>query len=162
MISNKPERTLPHRDPFLWVHRLVERSADGNTGAVELDVPENLEVFKGHFPGRPVFPGVLQMEAVAQACLWIHLGELPEGSPLPEVLFVAVDNYKFRRPVVPPDCLVLRGQWAKARAGLQLWDVSVTSKKTGEKVSEGTFWLKMGPTTSTPQSKTESFSQENL
>ena len=145
MISNLPKRTLPHREPFLWVHRLIERSPDGNQGSVELDISEDLDVFQGHFPGRPVFPGVLQMEAVAQACLWIHLGELPEGTPLPEVLFVAVDKYKFRRPVFPPDCLILKGQWSKGRAGLQLWEVQVHSKKLGEKVSEGSFWLKMGP-----------------
>ncbi len=142
MISNQPKKTLPHREPFLWVSRLIERSADGYSGTVELDVPESLELFKGHFPGRPVFPGVIQMEAGAQACLWIHLGELPEGAQLPEVLFVAVDNFKFRKPVVPPEKLILKAQWQKARAGLQLWGIQIFDSKN-EKVSDGAFWLKM-------------------
>ncbi len=142
MISNLPQRTLPHRDPFLWVHRLMVRNEDGSEGIVELDVVESLELFKGHFPGNPVFPGVIQVEAAAQACLWIRLGELPEGSPLPDVFFVGIDNFRFRQPVVPPEKLQIFGKWQKTRAGLQLWEVELKNRKD-QTVSGGTFWLKM-------------------
>jgi 3-hydroxyacyl-[acyl-carrier-protein] dehydratase len=143
MISDQPKRTLPHREPFLWVHRLIERDSLGQVGVVELDVPEDLDVFRGHFPEQPVFPGVLQMESAAQACLWIHLGELPVGAKLPEVLFVGVDNYRFRKPVIPPETLAIQGRWLKTKAGLQIWEVE-TKNKNREIVSQGTFWLKMG------------------
>jgi 3-hydroxyacyl-[acyl-carrier-protein] dehydratase len=108
---------------------------------VELDVSPELDVFRGHFPGSPIFPGVLQAEAGAQACLWVTLGELPEGAPLPEVYFVGIESYKFRRPVIPPATLSFRVKQNKVRAGLQLWEVEV---KQGETlVSNGSFWLKM-------------------
>ena len=141
MISNLPKRTLPHRDPFLWVTRLMERNEDGTKGVCELDVGPELDVFKGHFPGNPVFPGVLQMEAAAQACLWVYLGELPEGAKLPDVLFVAVDSYKFRKPVVPPSTLVFAVEKEVAKGGLQKWKAEV--KINGLLVSAGSFWLKM-------------------
>ena len=141
VLSSHPERTLPHRDPFLWVHRLIERNADGTAGVVELDVPASLDVFRGHFPGKPIFPGVLQVEAVAQACLWAHLGELPEGTALPDVLFVGINEYKFRRPVVPPATLRFQVKELKVKSGLRLWEVAVYS--AGQLVSGGTLWLHM-------------------
>lgn len=141
MISKDAKRTLPHREPFLWVHRLVERHPEGLSGVVELDVDPNLEVFRGHFPGNPVFPGVLQIEAAAQSCLWAYLGVLPEGSPLPEVLFVAIDEYKFKRPVVPPATLRFLVKQSQVRSKLQLWDAEVF---VGDAlVSKGAFWLRM-------------------
>lgn len=141
MISNEPTRTLPHREPFLWVTRLMERNEEGTSGLVELDVNAENEVFKGHFPGNPIFPGVLQMEAAAQACLWVYLGVLPEGSNMPEVLFVSADPYKFRKPVVPPTTLRIKVYRERMRSALQQWAAEVSIGDT--RVSEGKFWLRM-------------------
>jgi len=142
MISDKPERTLPHRDPFLWVSRLIERSESGKEGLVELDVDADLDLFRGHFPKRPIFPGVIQAEAAAQACMWVFLGELKDG-PLDEGLFVSVDSYKFKYPVEPGATLRIRCTQLANRSSLQNWSVEVRSKDDSILHSKGTFWLKM-------------------
>jgi len=143
MISNRPERTLPHRDPFLWVHRLVERNEDGSRGVVEFDVKENLDVFRGHFPGQPIFPGVLQIEGAAQACCFVRIGELPEGrGPVSDVFFVSVEDFRFRKPVVPPATIRYQCEFIQKRGALYLWNVE--ARVGSDVVSRGKFWVKMG------------------
>jgi 3-hydroxymyristoyl/3-hydroxydecanoyl-(acyl carrier protein) dehydratase len=143
MISNHPERTLPHRDPFLWVSRLIERSEDGYRGIVEFDVKESLDVFRGHFPGQPIFPGVLQIEGGAQACCFVFLGEMPEGKgPASDVFFVSIDEFRFRKPVIPPATIRYYCEFLQRRSGLFLW--SVEAKVGDDMVSRGKFWVKMG------------------
>ena len=116
-ISQLAERSLPHRDPFLWVSRLVERSEDGLSGSVELDVSEKLDLFQGHFPGNPVFPGVIQIEFAAQACLWVFMGELPKDSELPQVLFRGIESFKFKKAVKPPAVLTAKVKCEATRSG---------------------------------------------
>lgn len=141
MISDNPLLTVPHRDPFLWVTRLMERNEEGTEGACELDVNPAWDIFKGHFPGNPIFPGVIQIEAAAQACLWIHYGVLPPGKQSGQVRFVSVEKHKFRLPVVPPMTLRIHGKEIKRRSKLYLWDVDLSDVKTGELVSSGSFWM---------------------
>jgi 3-hydroxyacyl-[acyl-carrier-protein] dehydratase len=140
-LSDKPTQTLPHRDPFLWVSRLISRNETGTEGVCELDLSEKNDVFKGHFPGNPIFPGVLQVEAAAQACAWIFFGVLPAGSKNPGVLFVAIDSYKFKKPVVPPAVLRFELKQDQIRGPLQLWDILV--KVEGQTVGVGRFWVRM-------------------
>jgi 3-hydroxymyristoyl/3-hydroxydecanoyl-(acyl carrier protein) dehydratase len=140
-LSNEPKRTLPHRDPFLWVTRLISRNEAGTEGVCELDVRADLDVFKGHFPGNPIFPGVLQVEAAAQACAWIFFGVLPEGTANPGVLFVAIDSYKFKKPVLPPATLVFHLKQNQTRGPLQLWEIQV--KVSDSLVGTGRFWVRM-------------------
>ena len=95
---------LPHRYPFLLVDRVLELEAGKRIVAIK-NVTINEPFFNGHFPGYPVMPGVLIVEALAQAGGIIALKELGGGKRI--AYFAAIDNCKFRRPVVPGDQLRL-------------------------------------------------------
>ena len=94
------ERVLPHRDPFIWVSRVLS-CEPGRRVVAELDVDPDLHLFAGHFPTHPVLPGVLLMEALAQAasfCLLVGSGT--EG----RIGFLAgIDRARFRHQVLPGD-----------------------------------------------------------
>lgn len=98
------KQLLPHRDPFLWVTRILE-CEPGKRIVAELDVSPDLPIFQGHFPGHPVFPGVLIMEALAQAaCCCIF------ADPDREVgvgYFAGIDKGRFRETVLPGDTIRL-------------------------------------------------------
>ena len=98
------EAILPHRDPFLLLDRVTEL-VPGDYAVAEKDILATDDVFRGHFPGYPVFPGVLQLEAMAQAGAVALLSQ-PEAKGM-IVLFAKADNVRFRRPVVPGDTLRL-------------------------------------------------------
>jgi 3-hydroxyacyl-[acyl-carrier-protein] dehydratase len=99
------QRILPHRYPFLLVDRVVEVTIDKSLKAYK-NVSINESFFQGHFPGHPVMPGVLIVEALAQAAALLafkSMGE--EGAGV--VYLVGIDGVRFRRPVVPGDRLDL-------------------------------------------------------
>ncbi len=95
---------LPHRYPILLVDRILEMD-DGSALGEKL-ISVNEPVLQGHFPDRPIFPGVLVLEALAQtACVWAkRTAGIAEGL---EPALVGIDNARFRRPVVPGDVLQL-------------------------------------------------------
>ena len=96
-------RVLPHRYPFLLVDRLIE--IDPGKRAVGIKcVTVNEPFFPGHFPGHPVMPGVLIIEAMAQVGAVLLLSEIPERDRR-LVYFTGIDGARFRRPVVPGDVL---------------------------------------------------------
>jgi beta-hydroxyacyl-ACP dehydratase FabZ len=96
---------LPHRYPFLLVDRILE--ADGTKRIVGLkNVTINEPFFQGHFPGHPIMPGVLIVEAMAQTGGMLLLESIPDREQK-VVYFMALDNVKFRRPVIPGDQLVM-------------------------------------------------------
>jgi 3-hydroxyacyl-[acyl-carrier-protein] dehydratase len=100
---------LPHRYPFLLVDRVVEMEPHKRLRAFK-NVTINEPFFQGHFPGHPVMPGVLVIEAMAQAAgLLTQLSEPPRGADEPQPLYylVKVDKARFSRPVVPGDQLSL-------------------------------------------------------
>ena len=118
------KQLLPHRDPFLWVSRIVE--CEPNVSIVaELDVDPELEIFKGHFPGQPVLPGVILMEALAQAasCCLLASPELAGSVGF----LVGIDGAKFRTQVLPGDTVRLEARIT--RAGKRMCAAEVTAYK---------------------------------
>ena len=105
------ERVLPHRDPFVWVSRVLE-CEPGASITAELDVDPELPLFAGHFPGHPVLPGVIIMEALAQ-CASIAVLQAPELRGCIGFL-TGIDAAKFRRQVAPGDTVTLRATIVKS------------------------------------------------
>ena len=103
---------LPHRDPMLFVDRVIEIS--DNRIVIESDVKADAPFFKGHFPGLPIMPGVLLIETAAQAgALLVSLTKgLDDGK---FIAFSSVDNARFKRPVFPRDMLRVEVEIEKIR-----------------------------------------------
>jgi 3-hydroxyacyl-[acyl-carrier-protein] dehydratase len=95
---------LPHRYPFLLIDRAVEYRAFASIRGVK-NVSANEPFFAGHFPGLPVMPGVLQVEAMAQAGALLMSKSLEADIARHTILFMSIENARFRRPVRPGDVL---------------------------------------------------------
>jgi 3-hydroxyacyl-[acyl-carrier-protein] dehydratase len=124
---------LPHRYPFLLVDRVVELEKGQRIHALK-NVSVNEPFFSGHFPGQPVMPGVLIVEALAQAGGILALrttGECIEGKLM---LFRSIDRAKFRKPVIPGDQLHLHARVSKHRQGF--WSFAAEARVDGEVVTE--------------------------
>jgi 3-hydroxyacyl-[acyl-carrier-protein] dehydratase len=109
---------LPHRYPFLLVDRVLECEPGKRLVAIK-NVSVNEPMFTGHFPERPIFPGVLIMEALAQATgilAFKTTNSKPDGSSL--YYFAGIDNCRFKQPVVPGDQLVLDVEVVKEKRGI--------------------------------------------
>ncbi len=112
---NEIKAILPHRYPFLLVDRIVEMEPDRIVGIK--NVTHNEPFFQGHFPNFPVMPGVLIVEAMAQAAGVLVLKSI-EDREKKLVLLVAVENARFRRPVVPGDTLRMEMKVIKRKASV--------------------------------------------
>lgn len=125
---------LPHRYPFLLVDRIVDmRGADYGVGIK--NVTANEPQFTGHFPGRPIFPGVLIVEGMAQAAgVLVTLGHYGDGNKPRNVLFSTIDKCKFRKPVVPGD--QLRYEMTKIASKRNIWWYRGEAKVNGVLVAE--------------------------
>lgn len=115
------EKVLPHRDPFLWVSRVLE-CEPGRRVVAELDVDPDLPLFQGHFPDYPVLPGVILMEALAQAASIAVLVERDEGNAIG--FLTGIDGAKFRRQVRPGETVRLEGVIVKANKRLCVAEVA--------------------------------------
>jgi beta-hydroxyacyl-ACP dehydratase FabZ len=107
-------KLLPHRYPMLLIDRILE--IDPGKRIVGLkNVSANEQFFQGHFPGAPVMPGVLIVEAMAQCAAVLFLRDLPDREKK-LFLFGGVDKARFRKPVVPGDQLILECEMLQKRA----------------------------------------------
>lgn len=106
--------SIPHRYPFLLLDRVIEMEPAKRIVAIKC-VSFNEQFFQGHFPGAPVMPGVLVVEAMAQAGAVLLLHDMPDrDSKL--VYFAGIDKARFRRPVVPGDLLQITSEVVKLRS----------------------------------------------
>jgi UDP-3-O-[3-hydroxymyristoyl] N-acetylglucosamine deacetylase/3-hydroxyacyl-[acyl-carrier-protein] dehydratase len=126
-------RIAPHRYPFLMVDRVLE--AQGSRAVGIKNVTYNEPCFMGHFPGRPVFPGVLQIEALAQIGGLLVLQKPEHRGKL--AFFTAVESVKFRRVVEPGDQMLLEAEVLRERRGLA--EVFARASVGGEMCCEGTL-----------------------
>ena len=123
---------LPHRYPFVMVDRVVEFGADDSLVAVK-NVTINEPYFQGHFPGHPVMPGVLQLEAMAQAAGLLMLRKV-QNEPGKVCFFMSANNVKFRKAVTPGDRLHIHAKLTKVR-GNKIATAECECKVDGEVVS---------------------------
>ncbi|NCO82796.1 MAG: 3-hydroxyacyl-[acyl-carrier-protein] dehydratase FabZ [Nitrospirae bacterium CG_4_10_14_3_um_filter_44_29] len=127
------QNLLPHRYPFLMVDRIVE--LEPNVRAVGIkNVTVNEPFFQGHFPGNPIMPGVLVVEAMAQVAGVLAFNSGMQGS---SVYFMSIEKAKFRKPIVPGDQVKLEINVLQQRGNV--WKFSGTSTVDDKVVAESEF-----------------------
>ena len=128
---------LPHRYPFLLVDRITEIEEGKRIVGIK-NITFNEPCFTGHFPGKPVFPGVLILEAMAQtAAILAFETENHRPDESSEVYYVGIDQARFRRPVIPGDQLVMEVHFE--RAIRTIWKYRGTASVDGDVAVEATF-----------------------
>jgi 3-hydroxyacyl-[acyl-carrier-protein] dehydratase len=136
--SRAIERLLPHRYPFLLVDRVVELDDDRIVAIKNVTINEPF--FQGHFPGHPIMPGVLLIEAMAQAGGILAMRTLTRGGAAPSdhvIYFMAIDKAKFRKPVVPGDQVKL--EVVPLRKGGAIWKMAGKAIVEGAVAAEAEF-----------------------
>jgi 3-hydroxyacyl-[acyl-carrier-protein] dehydratase len=116
---------LPHRYPFLLIDRITACQPGESITALK-NVTINEPVFQGHFPGRPIMPGVLIIEAMAQAGGVLSHVTLGDVEPKPLFFLAGVNNTRFRRTVLPGDQIVIQVDVEKIKRGIWFYKCSAT------------------------------------
>ena len=98
MDREKIKEILPHRDPFLFLDGILELTEDKVVAVA--NITKDMDVFRGHFPGMPIFPGVLQIEASAQAAGVLGFSKLEDDEDR-TTLFAGVESVKWKKPIIP-------------------------------------------------------------
>ncbi|VFQ88835.1 unnamed protein product [Cuscuta campestris] len=133
---------LPHRYPFLLVDRVIEYNPGVSAVAIK-NVTINDQFFNGHFPGRPIMPGVLMIEAMAQVGGVVMLQ--PEvGGSRSNFFFAGIDKVRFRKPVVAGDTLVMRMTLTKLQKRFGIAKMEGKAYVGGDLVCEGEFLMATG------------------
>ena len=142
MDINAVLKQLPHRYPMLLVDRVIECVPGKRIHAIK-NVTINEPFFPGHFPHRPVMPGVMILEALAQAAgilAFTTAGVVPDEET--RFYFVGIDKARFRRPVEPGDQLVLKATFERAMRGI--WKFSTVAEVGGEEVASAVMMVAPG------------------
>ncbi|XP_010491670.1 PREDICTED: uncharacterized protein LOC104769215 [Camelina sativa] len=142
MDINKIQEILPHRFPFLLVDRVIEYTAGVSAVAIK-NVTINDNFFPGHFPERPIMPGVLMVEAMAQVGGIVMLQ--PEvGGSRSNFFFAGIDKVRFRKPVIAGDTLVMRMTLVKLQKRFGIAKMEGKAYVGNSLVCEGEFLMAMG------------------
>ena len=136
------QKRLPHRYPFLMVDRVLEVVPGKSIVAVK-NVSANEAYFEGHFPGHPVMPGVLIIEALAQAGGILAYASVTAEERIWILYLVGLEESRFKQTVRPGDQLVLRVELVKRRRNL--WRFTAVAEVAGKLVAEATILMADGP-----------------
>ncbi len=129
---NMIQKIIPHRYPFLLVDKITSASKEASKVVGLKNVTINEPYFQGHFPGNPIMPGVLIIEAIAQVG---GVGALNLSDNLGKLAyFMSIDNARFRKPVVPGDQLIVEATCLKSK--MNMMKVHGVAKVNGEVVAE--------------------------
>jgi len=142
MDINEVMRRLPHRYPFLLVDRVLECRAGQSIRALK-NVTFNEPFFPGHFPHRPVMPGVIILEALAQAAgilAFVTAGVYPDDKR--QLYFVGIDKARFRQPVEPGDQLILKATLERSIRGI--WKFATAAEVDGKDVCSAEMMVAPG------------------
>jgi len=124
---------LPHRYPFLMIDKIVDINGDMSATGIK-NVTMNEPFFQGHFPGKPVMPGVLLIESMAQTAGAIVIHNRDQTGAAPLVYFMSVDKGRFRKPVVPGDAVYIHVERLQNRGNV--WKYKGEAKVEGKLVAE--------------------------
>jgi 3-hydroxyacyl-[acyl-carrier-protein] dehydratase len=127
---------IPHRYPFLLIDKVID-IVDGESGVGIKNVTINEPFFQGHFPQRPVMPGVLIIEAMAQTAGVLVVSSMKDPEANKIVYFMTIDDARFRRPVLPGDRLEIHVRKQRNRG--PVWRFSGQAKVDGVTVAEATY-----------------------
>lgn len=132
------QRLIPHRYPFLLVDRVVD--IDGYKSARGIkNVTMNEPHFQGHFPGKPIMPGVTIVEAMAQSAAVMVGTALGMEDREFLIYFMSIDSCKFRRMVIPGDVLELKVETLRGRPGGKVWKFAGVAEVGGELAAQAEF-----------------------
>ena len=143
---NEIMEIIPHRYPFLFVDKVIDVSDDFKEITAVKAVSFNEPFFVGHFPGKPVMPGVLQFEAIAQAAAFLVLKFDDTAKDYQGLALTGIRNVKYRHPVLPGETLLLKAKVLKSRGPhFQLFgSASIGDKITCEGEFQAVFLDKKG------------------
>ncbi len=138
---NQIKEYLPHRYPLLLVDRVLDWESGKTIQAIK-NVTINEEFFNGHFPNKPVMPGVLMIEALAQTSAllaFLTMGQKPDENAV--VYFLGIDNARFKRPVEPGDQLLMQVEILRQSRGI--WKFKAQASVAGQLAVEGELMCTM-------------------